>query len=508
MSENGYAVVEGAVSAAEMARIVPELHARLAWGDCPTFGTETRSGWMRKDCPLPVDWAVTSDLLRRVSKRFAAAIEAATGENPQVCEFSTMHSFPGAAPQNPHEDISHDEDDGSSAALTVVLYVNGVVDGGAPLEVWPRTHKGRDTASATSRILGPLAPGTAVLYDGSLYHRGTANTARDVRTTLYVTYCRDAEEHGATQSPELEEEPLSLADVVDGAVGDRLAYMDRYDNAEEDDACFYALERFLPGVAYDDVDVEAANAGVDYLEGDPQDDCPTEDDESAATISPPCAWPRMTCSSTVDEACRPDAYARGTAQVFRHLASVVKEDPRLRYERAQERRNRRRAERARAPDDDDDDDDDDEEEEEIFQDCDMTLRQAMAQVGIYRKDSALWSLVDQRSAWALAPPGRRELLRAASGVVDAAVERETIDAAARETPVRGCPKMPWFSEDRRCHDYRKPPPPMDENDAYDDYPLEYTQDDDDDDEDDDEYDDGDSNGDGEEEAEATPRAEL
>ena len=92
----------------------------------------------------------------------------------------------------------------------------------------------------------------------------------------------------------------------------------------------------------------------------------------------------------------------------------------------------------------------------------MTLRQAMAQVGIYREDSALWSLVDQRRAWALAPPGRRELLRAASGVVDAAVERETIDAAARETPVRGCPKMPWFSEDRRCRDYRKPPPPMDE----------------------------------------------
>jgi hypothetical protein len=37
VTEKGYALVEGAVSAAEMARIVPKLHERVAWGDCPNF---------------------------------------------------------------------------------------------------------------------------------------------------------------------------------------------------------------------------------------------------------------------------------------------------------------------------------------------------------------------------------------------------------------------------------------------------------------------------------------
>ena len=55
--------------------------------------------------------------------------------------------------------------------------------------------------------------------------------------------------------------------------------------------------------------------------GDPHDSggkvCPEHVYEDTSTRHPPCAWPAMNC--THGDGCRPDVYARATANVFKHF---------------------------------------------------------------------------------------------------------------------------------------------------------------------------------------------
>ena len=238
----GFAIREGAVAPEAAEKVAKALHTRLAIGECITFGYPLRSGWMRKSCPLPLDFNDdASAVLRDVSMVMKSAIEAAAGPDPQVCEYGSMFSFPGATAQNAHKDVT------SNGAATLVVsvrprlstsrhraaatpghtatpgrmsrrrrsrrsaepragsrrevvgarsagpdrrthrrYLNGVVEDAAPLQVWPKSH-GRAEAAGPGVRLAPLAPGTAVIYDATLQHRGTENTSPNVRTSLFVT---------------------------------------------------------------------------------------------------------------------------------------------------------------------------------------------------------------------------------------------------------------------------------------------------------------------------------
>ena len=132
--------------------------------------------------------------------------------------------------------------------------------------------------------------------------------------------------------------------------------------------------------------------------------CSTVDLESNATRHPPCAWPKMTGS---------DAYARATSKLFRHAVSAM--------------------------------------EEGYTGSCDINLLQALTEVGIYRKDSVLWSIVDREDAmlWSIVdreaplagvPAHRRELLESAREVVSDLVEAEekAIESDSDDARVEAC----------------------------------------------------------------------
>jgi len=128
----GFAIREGAVAPEAAEKVAKALHTRLAIGECITFGYPLRSGWMRKSCPLPLDFNDdASAVLRDVSMVMKSAIEAAAGPDPQVCEYGSMFSFPGATAQNAHKDVT------SNGAATLVVSVR------------PRLSTSRHRAAAT-----------------------------------------------------------------------------------------------------------------------------------------------------------------------------------------------------------------------------------------------------------------------------------------------------------------------------------------------------------------------
>mmetsp|Transcript_5365 Transcript_5365/g.16919 ORF Transcript_5365/g.16919 Transcript_5365/m.16919 type:complete len:563 (+) Transcript_5365:1598-3286(+) len=418
----GFAIREGAVAPEAAEKVAKALHTRLAIGECITFGYPLRSGWMRKSCPLPLDFNDdASAVLRDVSMVMKSAIEAAAGPDPQVCEYGSMFSFPGATAQNAHKDVT------SNGAATLVVYLNGVVEDAAPLQVWPKSH-GRAEAAGPGVRLAPLAPGTAVIYDATLQHRGTENTSPNVRTSLFVTYCQSIQEAGGpTVLPELHRHRFKLSEVIDGSAFSIVKRLHRHPESKYDKLCASCLGGYTGEVSYGPLkDYETSE------NGDPHDSggkvCPEHVYEDTSTRHPPCAWPAMNC--THGDGCRPDVYARATANVFKHFVwsrrfvaapRVWAKDNTYAQATANVFKHLARSERYRS-----------EFPSAHYDDCsfcDSNLIQRLSQVGVFRRDSVLWPLAQHGVSKNAASPERRELLDQASAVMKAAMESVRMDIA-------------------------------------------------------------------------------
>lgn len=255
------------------------------------------------------------------------------------------------------------------------LELAGVEETGAPLEVWPgEIHSSTSwkefRSDKPSKRLEGLDPGTVLLYDASLYHRGTTNTSPRVRSSFYVTYCRQGTD-ATTLLPEYEGGRVKLQDVIEGSMAFPLV---RHYKSE------YSCESFLD--RYDDTEPLSDKSVANVGRNDGADCASTAASiasagEATATRHPPCAWPRMTCS-VLEPGCARDAYARATSAMFRKGAGS---------------------------------------------NCGMHLLQAISEVGSWRNDSVLWTLVDRDQVLAAAPPKRRQLFEYARDIIQREVEQ-------------------------------------------------------------------------------------
>lgn len=192
LDTDGYLVLDGLLDAAAVAAVRAEAEAALARGAGRPGGTLHVD-----DMTGPAAEAVWT------APRLVAAVEHLLGPDPERGNLHVRAPNPGFGAQALHADYAGPPPDGGAhVAVAIVALVDVAPEAGAT-RVVPGTHRWRRTAPGDTvdrtwpgEVRPPLSAGSALVFDGHLWHSGTRNRSSARRDALQVTWTRRGTSQG------------------------------------------------------------------------------------------------------------------------------------------------------------------------------------------------------------------------------------------------------------------------------------------------------------------------
>ncbi len=189
MDREGYVILPGLLSAETLATLraaMDELHRITPFGRSAFEGENAQRiyGLMAK---LPAVWEMAAhpDVL--------SIIEGHLNDQIQLSSAASYSIFPGQAAQTLHEDDTYYRTGKPFPPISVSVawpIDDYREDNGATI-IMPRSHKQPDYDNPglpTTRAVTPA--GSAILWDGALWHAGGANNSDAIRRSIILTYTR------------------------------------------------------------------------------------------------------------------------------------------------------------------------------------------------------------------------------------------------------------------------------------------------------------------------------
>ncbi len=176
----------GEQTLAELRAGMDELHKVTPFGRSPFEGENAQRiyGLMAR---MPAVWKLAAhpDVL--------AVVEGHLDDQIQLSSAASYSIFPGQAAQVLHEDDTYYRTGKPfpPISVTVAWPIDDYREDNGATIVMPRSHKQSDYDNPglpTTRALAPA--GSAILWDGALWHAGGANRSDAIRRTIILTYNR------------------------------------------------------------------------------------------------------------------------------------------------------------------------------------------------------------------------------------------------------------------------------------------------------------------------------
>jgi hypothetical protein len=165
----------------------------------------------RLDYPLPLT-PLYSEALALATKVVYGGIREIVGDNAVLVEFAALYSYPQAKRQNRHPDFAMEEVTDikmKNKIVTVFVYLDDINRDMAALDIWPGTHTHfhfllraeRQMMTSVPAVRMAVNAGSFVIYDARTLHRGSENTSRKKRPTLYFSFMEKSPEKEVPQGP-------------------------------------------------------------------------------------------------------------------------------------------------------------------------------------------------------------------------------------------------------------------------------------------------------------------
>lgn len=189
LDREGWVILPGLLSPEKLADLragMDELHKVTPFGRSPFEGENAQRiyGLMGK---MPAVWELAAHL------DVLAVVEGHLNDQIQLSSAAFYSLFPGQAAQVLHEDDTYYRTGKPFPPISVSVawpIDDYREDNGATI-VMPRSHKQPDYHNPglpTTRAVTPA--GSAILWDGSLWHAGGANNSDAIRRSIILTYNR------------------------------------------------------------------------------------------------------------------------------------------------------------------------------------------------------------------------------------------------------------------------------------------------------------------------------
>ncbi len=193
--KHGYAILEHVVPEDRIQALLAEFNDRYArYLRDQEAADSLEVGGRRFMFPLLLSGGFGDPLV--YANPFVMALARAVLDNDAILEaFGAIASLSGSEAQHIHRDGPHLFSSEISTllpahALTFALPLVEMNDIHGTTAIWPGSHRWKSMNNEVAPEVPTIRPGSCLLWDFRLYHRGTENRSEHPRPMVYATYAR------------------------------------------------------------------------------------------------------------------------------------------------------------------------------------------------------------------------------------------------------------------------------------------------------------------------------
>lgn len=188
---DGYCIIENATTPDAIASLAADLGPRFAatpFCEGGFYGARTK----RFGALLRRSRHAAALVQHKVVLAIAEAVLAKSCDRIQLNLAQAVEIHPGALAQAPHrdQDLWGGDKTGIDYQLNVIWPIDPFTAANGATRLWPGSHrKGDVDPLALDPVVAEMAPGSALLFLGSILHGAGANISESVRRAVIVGYC-------------------------------------------------------------------------------------------------------------------------------------------------------------------------------------------------------------------------------------------------------------------------------------------------------------------------------